>query len=65
MEASNKSINLLMLFAMLTWGMAWSSAKIINEFFFYYIFFSGGVAQMARAFDWQSRGRGFDSHLLH
>ena len=25
----------------------------------------GGVAQMARAFDWQSRGRGFDSHLLH
>tara|TARA_B100000945_G_scaffold294829_1_gene271856 strand:+ start:321 stop:1187 length:867 start_codon:yes stop_codon:yes gene_type:complete len=35
MEASNKSINLLMLFAMLTWGMAWSSAKIINQFLGY------------------------------
>ena len=26
---------------------------------------NGDVAQLARAFDWQSRGRGFDSHLLH
>ena len=25
----------------------------------------GDVAQLARAFDWQSRGRGFESHLLH
>lgn len=25
----------------------------------------GDVAQLARALDWQSRGRGFDSHLLH
>ena len=27
--------------------------------------FKGDVAQLARAFDWQSRGRGFESHLLH
>ncbi len=25
----------------------------------------GDVAQLARALDWQSRGRGFESHLLH
>jgi hypothetical protein len=25
----------------------------------------GGLAQLARAFDWQSRGHGFDSHILH
>ena len=25
----------------------------------------GIVAQLARALDWQSRGRGFESHLLH
>jgi hypothetical protein len=25
----------------------------------------GVVAQLARAFDWQSKGRGFDSHRLH
>ena len=29
------------------------------------IIFNGDVAQLARAFDWQSRGRGFESHLLH
>ena len=27
--------------------------------------FLGDVAQLARALDWQSRGRGFESHLLH
>ena len=26
---------------------------------------NGDVAQLARALDWQSRGRGFESHLLH
>ena len=26
---------------------------------------TGDVAQLARALDWQSRGRGFESHLLH
>ena len=34
----------------------------------YFIFTAslpGDVAQLARALDWQSRGRGFDSHLLH
>ncbi len=25
----------------------------------------GDVAQLARALDWQSRGRGFEPHLLH
>ena len=27
--------------------------------------FEGGLAQLARAFDWQSKGRGFDSPMLH
>ena len=30
-----------------------------------FILINGDVAQMARALDWQSRGRGFESHLLH
>lgn len=25
----------------------------------------GDVAQLARVLDWQSRGRGFEPHLLH
>ena len=25
----------------------------------------GGLAQLARAFDWQSKGQGFDSPILH
>jgi hypothetical protein len=25
----------------------------------------GGLAQLARAFDWQSKGRQFDSDILH
>ena len=25
----------------------------------------GGIAQLARVLDWQSRGRGFESHYLH
>ena len=29
------------------------------------IIYNGDVAQLARALDWQSRGRGFESHLLH
>lgn len=28
-------------------------------------FMSGDVAQLARVLDWQSRGRGFEPHLLH
>ena len=27
--------------------------------------FDGGLAQLARAFDWQSKGQGFDSPNLH
>ena len=27
--------------------------------------YDGALAQLARAFDWQSRGREFDSHTLH
>ena len=30
-----------------------------------YLHYKGDVAQLARALDWQSRGRGFESHLLH
>lgn len=26
---------------------------------------NGDVAQLARVLDWQSRGRGFEPHLLH
>ena len=26
---------------------------------------SGGLAQLARAFDWQSKGQRFDSAILH
>ena len=29
------------------------------------LYLLGDVAQLARALDWQSRGRGFESHLLH
>ena len=29
------------------------------------ILFCGVLAQLARAFDWQSRGQGFDSPILH
>ncbi len=25
----------------------------------------GGIAQLARVLDWQSRGHGFESHYLH
>ncbi len=28
-------------------------------------YLNGGIAQLARAFDWQSRGQGFDSPCLH
>ena len=30
-----------------------------------FLVYLGGVAQLARALDLHSRGRGFDSHLLH
>lgn len=30
-----------------------------------FIFNFGGLAQLARALDWQSKGHGFDSHNLH
>ncbi len=29
----------------------------------YYVL--GGIAQLARVLDWQSRGHGFESHYLH
>ena len=32
---------------------------------FLYLHRFGGIAQLARAFDWQSRGQGFDSPYLH
>jgi putative endonuclease len=44
--------------------MEWTKYYIcrqLDRFTFHY----GDVAQLARALDWQSRGRGFDSHLLH
>ena len=31
----NNLLNILMCFAMLTWGMAWTSAKIVNEYLNY------------------------------
>ena len=37
----------------------------IVSFFVYICTTNGDVAQMARVLDWQSRGRGFEPHLLH
>ena len=36
-----------------------------NFVFLQPLFSDGALAQLARAFDWQSRGREFDSHTLH
>ena len=39
---------------------------VLNFFVFLQPLLSNGaLAQLARAFDWQSRGREFDSHTLH
>ncbi len=37
---------------------------VFKDFFYFCIRF-GELAQLARAFDWQSRGQGFDSPILH
>ncbi len=41
--------------------------KVIDEqkklCIIYYVL--GGIAQLARVLDWQSRGHGFESHYLH
>ena len=55
------------------WGVgrgAWLSFQPFQPFFifsfYYYIYeLSGGLAQLARACDWQSQGQGFDSPNLH
>ncbi len=40
--------------------------EVLKNFVFLQPLFSdGALAQLARAFDWQSRGREFDSHTLH
>ncbi len=36
-----------------------------NNYFCDVKFYFGGIAQLARAFDWQSKGQGFDSPYLH
>lgn len=36
-----------------------------NLFFLTFGQFIGGLAQLARALDWQSKGQGFDSPNLH
>ena len=41
---------------------------LIDVGYTFIVYFSqiiGDVAQLARALDWQSRGRGFEPHLLH
>jgi hypothetical protein len=35
------------------------------KFFFTFAADSGVLAQLARALDWQSKGQGFDSPILH
>ena len=35
------------------------------KFFITFAHFFGGLAQLARALDWQSKGQGFDSPILH
>jgi hypothetical protein len=39
--------------------------KIRPEYFFIFAAGFGGLAQLARAFDWQSKGHRFDSDILH
>ena len=36
-----------------------------KELYFYACLINGDVAQLARVFDWQSKGRGFEPRLLH
>ena len=52
----------------LAWGVRgrWfeSSHPDFKKLYLYLIFI-GDVAQLARVLDWQSRGRGFEPHLLH
>ena len=38
---------------------------LVAEFYESKNSFHGGLAQLARALDLHSRGRGFDSHILH
>jgi hypothetical protein len=38
---------------------------ILRKLFLYLPTQNGGLAQLARAFDWQSRGHRFDSDILH
>ena len=69
-----KSINLLAISgcgvvgSVLAWGARgrWfeSSHPDLKKIYLYLIFI-GDVAQLARVLDWQSRGRGFEPHLLH
>ena len=35
------------------------------NFFITFVHVFGGLAQLARALDWQSKGQGFDSPILH
>ena len=46
---------------------AYNNNYIISnlEFFHTFATHSGGLAQLARAFDWQSKGHRFDSDILH
>ena len=43
----------------------WTFQKKSNPLGSFDIIKNGDVAQLARAFDWQSRGRGFESLLIH
>ena len=38
--------------------------RLLNKYFIY-LCPAGGIAQLARAFDWQSKGQEFDSPYLH
>ncbi len=35
------------------------------KYFSIFVASNGGLAQLARAFDWQSKGHRFDSDILH
>lgn len=41
-----------------------SKDMLLTDIFYFCPLF-GGLAQLARAFDWQSRGHRFDSDILH
>jgi hypothetical protein len=60
-------LNFSLLLRIVNGGLAhpdsYREVRAFDNFDLFFIF--GGLAQLARAFDWQSKGQGFDSPNLH